>query len=505
MYNFKEWLLNEELWQNKTATVYHRTGQENLKGILSSSWITGANAEKYGAGLYTLLSIDDQFNSYLWQIGDVLLKFKVTNLDQYIICHKPIAQQILGINYKISDQFKKFGLDTIFKPEQIKKYDQMMETNQYSDPMALEISKGYYYWQVRERAKGIIFRSEEDGYNLLKYQPIEDGTITLLGYILDAKLGDKTKVKEIKTNCKLNQFGKCENPWTTATDKIALKSLWGSNRDEEQRASLVNLAHENVPTLYSMAKNGLNVNKFFQLKKAGKIPQSRIDRIIASTIKKQNIEDSDVIYLLFAANDIDNVVNMTGTEIFNRQHDYVNLGNNEKAEKIAELFFKHNKNLRGKQISSILDGFVLNNKFDSFKKLASLLSKDDLNKLDSFAVYNKIKEAERPVEAAEILGHDNMQKLEPHTISDLLIRFSKENTFDTYKKLAKLFPTENFNKLEPYDLTRLISFSPHPRETMEILGPDNLRKLDADQISKALKRAEEIKNQDDDDEDDEDF
>jgi len=28
--NFKNWLITEEIWQNGTATVYHRTNKENI-------------------------------------------------------------------------------------------------------------------------------------------------------------------------------------------------------------------------------------------------------------------------------------------------------------------------------------------------------------------------------------------------------------------------------------------------------------------------------------------
>ncbi len=31
---FKNWLLTEEIWQNNTATVYHRTDPENIKVLL---------------------------------------------------------------------------------------------------------------------------------------------------------------------------------------------------------------------------------------------------------------------------------------------------------------------------------------------------------------------------------------------------------------------------------------------------------------------------------------
>ena len=94
---FKEWLLTEEIWQGNVATVYHRTNPENIPTILTTSWETKGGCA-YGCGLYTTFSLESQFTDYMSIYGTSLIKFKVTNLDQYIIFHKSVAQQILGQN-----------------------------------------------------------------------------------------------------------------------------------------------------------------------------------------------------------------------------------------------------------------------------------------------------------------------------------------------------------------------------------------------------------------------
>ena len=156
---FKNWLLTEEIWQNNTATVYHRTDPENIKNILSTSWKTAGGC-MYGCGLYTTFSIESQFTEYMERYGTSILKFKVTNLDQYVICHKSVAQQILGQNYKISDQLKRLNLTDLYTPQQIDQFDSTMEAVKFSSDVAIDMYDTKN--NLDKKAKGTIYYGSHD-------------------------------------------------------------------------------------------------------------------------------------------------------------------------------------------------------------------------------------------------------------------------------------------------------------------------------------------------------
>ena len=82
---FKEWLINEEIWPNGTATVYHRTNSEAVNGLLANPFKPG-EGDMYGKGLYTTFAIESQFVASMEKTyGSTLIKFKVTDLNEYVI------------------------------------------------------------------------------------------------------------------------------------------------------------------------------------------------------------------------------------------------------------------------------------------------------------------------------------------------------------------------------------------------------------------------------------
>ena len=210
--NFKKWLISEEIYpQNKTATVYHRTETENVPTLLKTDFRVGKGC-LYGCGLYTTFSIDSQFSKYMDQYGESVVKFKATNLDDYLIVHKSVAKQLLGEEYKVSDQIKKFGLESKFKPEDLERYDDLQEKSKYSS-LVLQFMYAEYPL-VLESLKGAIYYGANDGYCLLKYPPIEDGTITMLGFA-QAPANDLNKKNELENNI----------GWTKSTPTMSIKDL----------------------------------------------------------------------------------------------------------------------------------------------------------------------------------------------------------------------------------------------------------------------------------------
>ena len=227
---FKNWLLTEEIFpQNKTATVFHRTYKELVDSVMTSNFKSGAGKGcMYGCGLYTTFALESQFADYMQTAyGDYVIKFKVTDLQNYLICPFMVATSILGQNpdqYSLLSQFKKFGLyDEATKkygPEQLENINKSMN-DQYTSDLARNLVQAIP--SIQTKTKGILYRGSKDGYCLVKYPPIEDGTITMLAYA-DAPVFDKNVLPNLKRG----------HGWITSTDKAAVKSIYKSPRDKAQ-------------------------------------------------------------------------------------------------------------------------------------------------------------------------------------------------------------------------------------------------------------------------------
>ena len=248
---FKQWLLTEEIWQNKTATVYHRTSPENIPRILSTTF-KSAKGCAYGCGLYTTIAIESQFSSYMSRYGQALIKFKISNLDEYVICHKSVAKKILGANYKISDQLKRLGLSDLYTDEHIKLFHDLMESDAYrSSKVAEEMySKNN---QLEHRAKGIIFYGESDGYVLVKYNPVEDSTIKILAYNTNAPVDDNKVMENLSQNI----------GWTKTFGKASVKSAF--DVPEKDRAELYNQAESKLKQEYYRLQSDEARRRFLNL------------------------------------------------------------------------------------------------------------------------------------------------------------------------------------------------------------------------------------------------
>lgn len=375
--NFKNWLITEEIWPNNITTVYHRTNPEHIDNILSTGWRVGSGA-MYGSGLYTTLSIESQFTKYMEDsYGKTILKFKVTDINQYIICQKNIAQQVLGQNYKISQQLEKLNLSELYTQEQIEKFDLMMETVKYSADLAKKMFESNK--SLDEKVKGIIYYGSNDGYCLVKYQPIEDGTIKLLGYANDVKSTDTKKMIELQTNCKKNKHGKCENPWTTSTNKIAVKSLFGSKKSDKKDY---------------VAK-----------------PKYKTDDI-------ESVKSDSMIKFLIQNNKVD----FNGWEIWHLLSDVA-----KDKDEIAKAIIKNKKELDTNNIVSLLYAAV--NK----EEIAKLIGPVDMAKLKDQDVLFLLQENPKE-EMFKALGPDNINKL-PHIYT--LFSDEKEQNIDIAKLIIK--------------------------------------------------------------------
>jgi hypothetical protein len=457
---FKNWLLTEEIWQNNTATVYHRTDPQNIKTILSSSWQTGTG-KFYGSGLYTTFSIESQFTQYMEdQYGTSILKFKVTNLDQYVICHKTVAQQILGQNYKISDQLKKLNLTDLYTPEQIEKFDQMMETEKFSAGLAKIMH--HENNSLENKAKGIIYYGSSDGYCLLKYKPIEDGTINLLGFANNVSFSDLQKMQELQTNCKKNQEGKCENPWITSTSKLAIKHLYSLPEKDREKAAenTATNADDEAEVIINQGKNiDLSIKKILQkklpisasFKKKLLLKSENIKDILLRLFRNEDINkdfissvlinsvNKDKIFEALGQNNIDKVADKEYRNILDYipreyQHDFV------------EALIKHKKHITKELLPH--GNYGINNQY-GIKNVIELIFKYKPKEFTPDLIGYLMNRG--------ILAEEFLNKFSPEIIEKIPNKYIEQFFYKTsVKRMLKLFGPEKLKSLNKHSIVNII-------------------------------------------------
>ena len=303
--NFKKWLLSEDIWQGNTATVFHRTKSvKDVSGILTSDYKTGAGC-MYGCGLYTTFAIESQFTNYMKIYGKALIKFKVTDLDKYLTFQLSVAKQIHGKDYKISSQFKKLGL--LNKPNvnesNLKEYDERQEKEKYSSTFAKE-----FYdkndWIVNS-VKGIIYYGKNDGYCLIKYPTVQDGTITMWGYAV-ADVDNQQKMGQLRNNIgwikSVGVLGTSIKTAYKAPDKMKEKFAFGDNNNIQ---NIINIFLTSKNLERTAQKFASELDKFSDENILSLLKSTtNKDQMIEVIVKyKKELSDNDVSYLIDYAND----------------------------------------------------------------------------------------------------------------------------------------------------------------------------------------------------------
>ena len=231
----------EEVFPNKTATLYHRTKSlEGIQGILSSGFKKTAASSftgncLYGCGLYTTFDINSQFSDYMNAYGDYLIKFKATNLENYLIAQKNVARYILGTNYKISDQLKR-----LTKKEFAKSYLDQLDEEQEKALYSSDMIKEFYNknkW-IEDELQGLIYRGRNDGYCLLKYHPI-DKMVSMIAY---SYAPVNSSLSDIK--------------WTTSSSKMRIRDIYQMEpSDKRKDQSALDVSSYSEEELAYAAKN----------------------------------------------------------------------------------------------------------------------------------------------------------------------------------------------------------------------------------------------------------
>ena len=283
MKSFREWVLNEEIFPNKTATVFHRTRDpSSIEKMLHYG--VEANMGTYGSGLYSTFALDSQFHPYMKRYGRYIVKFKVENLEDFLIIPLSVAKQVLGSEYKISDQFKKrakrlFGLkDTPreiddatfgFLPEA----DRWQSERKYSSDLAMELSKEIP--DVIKKFSGVVYRGRQDGYCLLKHEPVSDG-LAMLGYSM-ADVDDQSKYEELSSN----------KGWETAVVGGSIRHLYGTGQKEIRAGDEVYLSDTSLVAgeeLKNILRKGYRVSDF----------SNRILKVVSVDGRNAKVKMSDI-------------------------------------------------------------------------------------------------------------------------------------------------------------------------------------------------------------------
>ena len=404
--NFKEWLLSEEIFPNKTATVYHRTcpgcdeekSVQAVSGILTSDFKVGEGC-MYGCGFYTTFAIESQFTNYMEMYGKAVVKFKVTDLDKYLIFQLSVAKQIHGNDYKISDQLKKLGVLNQVKVD-LKHYDEQQEKESFSSVLAVKFYEENKW--IEKSVKGIIYYGSNDGYCLVKYEPVQDGTITMLGYAV-AKPNDMKKMEELKNPKSKN--------WIISTDKASVKSIYKSpisNREkfsfgEDDNVHIMNQLLKSKNAEYTAKKLGSNLNKLSQ-DNVGVLLYKATDKekMIEVIIKyKTKLSDKDVSTSIINAVDknkiaeliINNKPELSDHNVFHL------LSYADNIDTIAELIIEKKPELSDDNIYYLL--LKANNK----EKIAAILQeeKDNISKLSNLLIRDLIARVTEKDEMLKII------------------------------------------------------------------------------------------------------
>jgi hypothetical protein len=456
------------------------------------------------------------------QYGDTLLKFKVKDLNKYVICSTSVARQILGKQYKISDQLKNLNLSDLYTEEQIKDFDEMMSTEEYSSETARKMFLANR--NLQNRAKGIIYYGQNDGYCLLKYKPVEDGTITLLGY---AKIGtnETEKIDALLSNCEKDQEGKCKNPWTTSTELLKIKTLYGLPLEKKQN--------------YATIKNPYNA--YNDLKKIISEPNVNFQKVKFYFARNKelinDLSDADVNNLLDNTADkdkmakfiIQNKKDLTDNNVYNLLH------NATSKDEIGELIIQKKKDLTSKDIYNLLvyatNPYEMSKLFDSeninelissrfIGLISSATNPDEIAKLiikkkkdlTSGNVFSLLYYAKNKDEIAKLLGFENINKLydvsvrdwlqnaagNPDKAAKVVIQYIKDLTDDDvyyllrYAKdkdeIARLI-IQYVKDLTDKNVLQLLRFATNKDEIAKLLGKENINKLSYDYVKTLIKIA----------------
>jgi hypothetical protein len=496
--NFKQWLLSEEIYpQNRTATVFHRTCQgcdvekslQAVYGILTSDFRAGDKRGcRYGCGLYTTFALESQFANTMWIYGEAVVKFKVTDLDNYLIFHPSVAKSIHGKDYKLSDQLKKLGISNKVTPEtDLPALEQELETQEYSSIGAINFYNNNKW--IENTIKGIIFRGDSDGYVLLKYAPVRDGTISMLGYAV-AKVGDEQKMAELQNNkgwikstnqasikdidkLPFDNRSKYKSSGNQFVDKLLLASPKSKFLAKKYKTEIENLSNNNIVFLLQNTENPIEMGGF--------LGQPNINKL----------NSSDVIELINNSKNLSQILKMFYEKItqdMNQVSDWILSISPDKINTVLPILFQQNLKL---------NDFAIQNLFLKSKnpiELAKILGQEKMNIINDTIFDNMLVHGENKDEIAKAIIMHRTKKPQIDGMiktSTAYLVSSKLYLFKNKDEIAKLIIQNKKEELTDDVVKKLLIYSTNKNEIAQDLGSENISKLkDGNSVSYLIDNVE---------------
>jgi hypothetical protein len=206
--------------------------------------------------------------------------------------------------------------------------------------------------------------------------------------------------------------------------------------------------------------------------------------LISEIIKKSELSNENVLYFIKSAKNKYKIKEALGQDNIDKltDHDVYSLlkYNSSDSTEIANI-------LGSKNIDKLTVRYVfeLLNEAPYKYKMAELLGSNNIDKLDDFEIYHLLEYAKNKHEMARILGSRNMNKLSDNSVDNLV--FYQVETYQIIKILIA-YKTE----LSANNVFACLSGKGYNdaarKEIIEILGPNNIKKLSDDHIKSLLAR-----------------
>jgi hypothetical protein len=463
--NFKSWfILSEELYQNNTATIFHRTKSfEKVQGMMNGGFTAGSG-DHHGPGLYTTYTLEGTTNL---GYGDYVVKLKVNNLKNYFVLEPDIAQQIHGDNWKLKDQARILELTLNLTDEQWEKYQEISESGDFGSAAASQALKqdGHKLWE--HGCKGIIYNGRNDGKCICVYAPYEG-----LQFLAYAHAPTPTTVDYIEKNW--IKSGKDVSTRST----VNIRSISGFKFPKNIGSTSIEKQYE----IENPDPNHIIPSEIFEDIKFNKYLKARL------YLKNNKLTDQNVYDLLSYASDKEKIARILGQDNIDKlsgSNVYDLLDHASDKEKIARILGSKNINkLTDWSISDLLASV------SDKEKMAEILVQNNIDKLNDDSIYYLLSRADDKEKMARILGSKNINKLNSENVNNLLSRA------DDKDQMAIILGSKNINKLTGHDVKYLMSRS-HGidiEKMARVLGPDNINKLTGDDVKNLFGGKMSVKN-----------
>ena len=483
--NFKSWfILSEELYlQNNTATIFHRTKSfERVEGMMNGGFTAGGG-KFHGPGLYSTYTLEGTTNL---GYGDYVVKLKVNNLKNYFVLEPDIAQQIHGDNWKLKDQARILELTLKLTDEQWQKYQEISESGQFGSAAASKALKddGHFLWEYK--CKGIIYNGAQDGKCICVYAPYEDLQFLAYAYAPTPTTVDYIEKNWVKSSKDVSIRSISDLKFPKKIGSTSVKKQYEIENSERVTSEILKQIYDDfkigkyVKLKFYLSRNKLSDEDIHNFIEVAPNKNQMINFIIKY---KTELSGSNVFDLLTNASDKEKIARILGPDNINKLTS-INVtlllgGASDKVEMI-NFIIKYKTEL------SYNDIYHFINLASDKEKMAEILGPDNINKLNGENVADLLNHTSEPEKMAKALGPNNINKLTGPNVYDLLDGTSYK------EKMAEILRQNNIDKLSDYHVYGLLSRASDKEKMAEILRQNNIDKLTSNNIVKLLLRASDI-------------